>query len=50
MPEVSEDEFFSFTTRYEVLEVALEALSKKMQDEGYGGTEYSEDDYGLDYG
>lgn len=50
LPQVSEDEFFSFTTRFEVLEVALEALSNKMQDEGYGGTEFSTDDYGLDYG
>jgi hypothetical protein len=50
MPEVPEDEYFSFTTRYEVLEVALEALGNKMQDEGYGGTEFTEEDYGLDYG
>lgn len=50
LPPVAEDEFFSFTTRFEVLEVALEALSIKMQDEGYGGTEYSAEDYGLDYG
>ncbi|HWA76632.1 MAG TPA: hypothetical protein VG937_30065 [Polyangiaceae bacterium] len=49
MPEVPEDEYFLFTTRFEVLEVALEALSAKMQEEGYGGTEYSEEDYGLDY-
>lgn len=49
LPPVPEDEFFLFTTRFEVLEVATEALTAKMQAEGYGGTEYSPEDYGVDY-
>jgi hypothetical protein len=50
LPPLPEEEYFSFTTRYEVLEVASEALSAKMQEEGYGGTRFTEDDYQLDYG
>lgn len=49
VPPVAEDEFYSFSTRFEVLEVANEALAAKMEEEGYGGTEYTEDDYALDY-
>ena len=26
-----------------------EALAAKMEEEGYAGTEYTDDDYGLDY-
>lgn len=50
LPEVPEDEFFTFTTRFEVLEVASDALSAKMEEEGYGGTRFGPEDYGLDYG
>lgn len=50
LPPVPEEDFFSFTTRFEVLEVASEALSAKMEEEGYGGTQYTEADYFLDYG
>lgn len=49
LPEVPEDEFYLFTTRFEVLEVASEALAAKMDEEGYGGTEYAAADYGLNY-
>jgi hypothetical protein len=50
LPRVPEDEFFLFTTRFEVVEVASEALAAKMEEEGYAGTEYTSDDYALDYG
>ncbi|HEY8946225.1 MAG TPA: hypothetical protein VIM73_18370 [Polyangiaceae bacterium] len=50
LPPVGEEDYFSFTTRFEVLEVVSESLSAKMEEEGYGGTRYSEDDYRLDYG
>lgn len=46
IPPVAEDEYFLFTTRFEVLEVAVEALTAKMQEEGYGGTRFTEADYG----
>jgi len=49
LPPVGEDEYFSFTTRFEVLEVVTEALTARMQEEGYGGTEYTPDDYGISY-
>jgi hypothetical protein len=50
LPPVPEDQFFSFSTRFEVLEVASESLSAKMEEEGYAGTRYRPEDYGLDYG
>jgi hypothetical protein len=50
VPPVPEEQYHLLTTRFEVLEIAAEALRAKMEEEGYGGTEYTEDDYGLDYG
>jgi hypothetical protein len=49
IPPVPEDEYFSFATRFEVLEIVVESLTAKMQEEGYGGTEFSPEDYGVDY-
>lgn len=49
LPPVPEHDYFSFTTRFEVLEVASEALSAKMEEEGYGGTRFGEEDYNLQY-
>lgn len=49
LPPVAEHEYFSFTTRFEVLEVAIEALCAKMEEDGYGGTRYAEEDYALYY-
>jgi hypothetical protein len=45
LPPLPEDEYFSFSTRFEVIEVAVEALHAKMLDGGYGGTEFSVEDY-----
>jgi hypothetical protein len=50
LPPVPQEQFHLLTTRFEVLEVAVEALRARMEEEGYGGTEYSEPDYSLDYG
>lgn len=47
LPPLPEDEYFSFSTRFEVLEVATEALHAKMIEEGYEGTEFGEEDYSL---
>ena len=47
LPPVPEDEFFSFSTRFEALEVATEALHAKLIDSGYEGTEFGLDDYEL---
>jgi hypothetical protein len=45
LPPVPEDEFFSFSTRFEVLEVANEALYAKLIESGYEGTEFGPEDY-----
>jgi hypothetical protein len=49
VPAVPEEQYHLLTTRFEVLEIAVEALRAKMEEEGYGGTEYTAEDYGLDY-
>jgi hypothetical protein len=45
LPPVPADQYFLFTTRLEVLEVANEALHARLEEQGYGETELSEDDY-----
>ncbi|HEV8548942.1 MAG TPA: hypothetical protein VGQ57_07940, partial [Polyangiaceae bacterium] len=45
LPPVPEEQYFLFTTRLEVLEVAHEALHARLEEQGYGDTELSEDDY-----
>lgn len=45
LPPVPEDEFYSFSTRFEVLEVASETLHQKLVDEGYEGAEFGVEDY-----
>lgn len=47
-PPLPENEYFLLTTRFEALEVVLDALHAKMHDEGYEGTEYTEEDYGIE--
>ena len=48
MPPVPEDEYFFFTTRFEVIEAVLETLRARLEETGYGGTEFSDDDYSYD--
>jgi hypothetical protein len=45
LPPVPEDQYFLFTTRLEVLEVAHEALHARLEEQGYGETDLSEEDY-----
>jgi hypothetical protein len=45
LPPVPEDQYFLFTTRLEVLEVANEALHARLDEQGYGDTELGEQDY-----
>jgi hypothetical protein len=45
LPPVPEDEYFTFSTRFEVLEVATETLHQKLIDAGYEGTEFGPEDY-----
>jgi hypothetical protein len=45
LPPVSADQYNLFTTRFEVVEVANEALRARLDEQGYEGTELSEEDY-----
>ena len=45
LPPVPEEEFFSFSTRFEVLEVAVETLHAKLIENGYEGAEFGPEDY-----
>lgn len=47
LPPVPEEEFFSFSTRFEVLEVSIEALHARLIESGYEGTEFGPEDYEL---
>lgn len=50
MPPVSEDEYYLFTTRFEVIEASLEMLRARLEQTGYGGTEFTEEDYAVELG
>jgi len=45
VPEVPEDQFFLLTTRLEAIEITVEALRARMEEEGYSEVEYSSEDY-----
>jgi hypothetical protein len=45
LPEVSEEEFYLFSTRFEVLEIAADALLQRLHAAGYGDTEFEPTDY-----
>ncbi len=50
LPPVPEDQYFLFTTRLEVLEVANEALHARLEEQGYAETELTEEDYATGVG
>jgi len=45
VPEVPEDQYFLLTTRIEVIEIAVEALRARLEEEGYSEMEYTAQDY-----
>ncbi len=45
LPEVADDEFVTLSTRFEVIDFAVDALRTAMRAEGYEDTEYSLGDY-----
>jgi hypothetical protein len=45
LPPVPPDQYHLFTTRFEVIEVATEALRARLDEQGYEGSEFSEEDY-----
>jgi hypothetical protein len=45
VPEVPEDEFYLLTTRLEAIEITVEALRARLDEEGYSELEYTHEDY-----
>lgn len=45
VPEVPEDQFFLLTTRLEAIEITVEALRARLDEEGYSEMEYTPEDY-----
>ncbi len=45
VPEVPEDQYFLLTTRIEVVEITVEALRARLEEEGYSEMEYTDQDY-----
>jgi hypothetical protein len=45
VPEVPEDQFFLLTTRLEAIEITVEALRARLEEEGYSEMEYTSEDY-----
>jgi hypothetical protein len=45
VPEVPEDQFFLLTTRIEAIEITVEALRARLEEEGYSEMEYTPEDY-----
>jgi hypothetical protein len=45
LPPVPADQYHLLTTRFEVIEVASEALRARLDEQGYEGSEFSEEDY-----
>jgi hypothetical protein len=45
LPPVPADQYHLLTTRFEVIEVAAEALRARLDEQGYEGTEFTEEDY-----
>lgn len=45
VPEVPEDQFYLLTTRIEVIEITVEALRARLEEQGYSEIEYTPEDY-----
>lgn len=45
VPEVPEEQFYLLTTRIEVIEITVEALRARLEEEGYSEIEYTPEDY-----
>jgi hypothetical protein len=45
VPELPEDQFYLLSTRIEVIEITVEALRAKLEQEGYSEMEYTPEDY-----
>ena len=45
VPALPEDQFYLLTTRIEVIEITVEALRARLEEEGYSEMEYTPEDY-----
>jgi hypothetical protein len=45
VPEVPEDQYYLLTTRMEVIDITVEALRARLEEEGYSELEYTPEDY-----
>jgi hypothetical protein len=45
VPELPEDQFFLLTTRIEAIEITVEALRARLEEQGYSDMEYTPEDY-----
>jgi len=45
LPQVEEDEFFAPTTRFDIVEIAVEAIAAHMRQGGLGDVRFSREDY-----
>jgi hypothetical protein len=45
VPEVPDDQFYLLTTRIEAIEITVEALRARLDEQGYSETEYTPEDY-----
>jgi hypothetical protein len=45
LPSASDDEFFSFSTRLEVIEIAVDAIKSRMMSTGLGEVAFTGEDY-----
>jgi hypothetical protein len=45
VPELPEEQFYLLSTRLEVIEITVEALRARLEEQGYSETEYGPDDY-----
>jgi hypothetical protein len=45
VPELPEDQYYLLTTRIEVIEITVEALRARLEEQGYSELEYTPEDY-----
>ncbi len=45
VPPLPEDEYYLLSTRFEVIEICVEALRARLEQRGYGETEFGEEEY-----
>ncbi len=45
LPDVEDDEYYSLSTRFDVIEIAIDALQAKLLAAGLGGLRFTRDDY-----